>query len=98
MGALSAGSTLDTLGFWKVRLLQIHRNIYSHKLSTDARAYISDDLSHRHGLLAYTSICCPMREGFLVQRGDQHEKEEQNKAGVDGGSSSPQVCSEEKPP
>lgn len=30
MGALSAGSTFDTLGFWKVRFLQIRRNIYSH--------------------------------------------------------------------
>lgn len=72
MGALSAGSTFDTLGFWKVRFLQIYRNIYSHKLSTDARAYISNDLSHCHGLLAYTSICCPMRKGFLVQRGDRY--------------------------
>ena len=26
MGALSAGSTVDTLGFWKVRFLQIHHN------------------------------------------------------------------------
>lgn len=68
MGALSAGSTFDTLGFWKVRFLQIHRNIYSHKISTDPRAYISNYFSHRHGLLAYTSIFCPMRKGFLVQR------------------------------
>lgn len=30
MGALSAGSIPDTLGFWKVSLLQIHHNIYSH--------------------------------------------------------------------
>jgi hypothetical protein len=28
MGALSAGSTSDTLGFWKVRFLQFHPNIY----------------------------------------------------------------------
>ena len=27
MGALSAGSTFDTLGFWRVNLLQIHSNI-----------------------------------------------------------------------
>ena len=59
MGALSAGSTFDTLGFWKVRI-QICVNIYSYKLSTDAQAYISNHLSHRHGLPAYTSICCPM--------------------------------------
>jgi hypothetical protein len=26
MGALSAGSTVDTLGFWKVSFLQNHRN------------------------------------------------------------------------
>jgi hypothetical protein len=72
MGALSAGSTFDTLGFWKVRFLKIHHNVYSHKLSTDARAYISNNLSHRHGLLANPSICCPLRKGFLVQRGDRH--------------------------
>lgn len=24
------GSTFDTLGFWKVRFLHFHRNIYSH--------------------------------------------------------------------
>jgi hypothetical protein len=35
MGALSAGSTFNTLGFWKVRI-QIRVNIYSYKLSTDA--------------------------------------------------------------
>lgn len=35
MGALSAGSTVDTLGFWKVSVLQSLYNIYSHKLSTD---------------------------------------------------------------
>jgi hypothetical protein len=85
MGALSAGSTVDTLGFWKVSFLQILHNIYSHKLSTDARAYFPDDLSHRHGLLAYTGVRCPLREGFLIQRGDGHEKEEQDKPGVDGG-------------
>jgi hypothetical protein len=59
MGALSARSTFDTLGFWKVRI-QIHINIYSYKLLTDARAYISNHLLHHHGLPAYTSICCPM--------------------------------------
>ena len=59
MGALSAGSTSDTLGFWKVRF-HIHPNIYSYKLSTDARANISYNFSHRHGLLAYTGIRCPM--------------------------------------
>jgi FPC/CPF motif-containing protein YcgG len=26
MGALSAGSTVDTLGFWKVKILLIHHN------------------------------------------------------------------------
>jgi hypothetical protein len=26
MGALSAGSTVDTLGFWKVKILSIHHN------------------------------------------------------------------------
>jgi hypothetical protein len=60
MGALSAGSTFDTLGFWKVRFLRIDHNIYSHKLLTDARAHISDHISHRHGLLASTSIRRPL--------------------------------------
>ena len=76
MGALSAGSMDDTLGFWKVIFLRILCNIYSHKLSTDTRVYLPDDLSHRHGLLAYTSVSCTLRESFLVQCGDRHEKEE----------------------
>src|ERR1700678_2085253 len=38
--------------------------MFTNKLLTDARAYISHNLSHRHGLLAYTSICCPMQKGF----------------------------------
>jgi hypothetical protein len=29
-GALSLGQTFDAFGFWKVRFLQIHTNIYSH--------------------------------------------------------------------
>ena len=68
MGTLSDGSNFDTLGFWKVRFLQSHHNIYSYKLLADARAYLSNNLSHRHGLLAHTSIRCPMRKDFLVQR------------------------------
>ena len=89
MGALSAGSTVDTLGFWKVSsFLQILRNICTHKLLTDARAYLPDDLSHRHGLFAYTGVCCPLRKGFLLQCRDRYEEEEQDKPGVDGGSSS----------
>jgi hypothetical protein len=68
MGALSAGSTFDTLGFWKVRILRVHHNIKSYKLPTDTRTYISNDLSHRHGLSAHSSILCPMRKGLLVQR------------------------------
>ena len=98
MGALSAGSTFDTLGFWKVRFLRSHHNIYSYKLLADARAYLSNNLSHRHGLLAHTSIRCPMRKGFLVQRWDRHEETEQDKAGVNGGSADPQVLPEESSP
>ena len=64
MGALSARSTFDTLGFWKVLFFKIHCNVYSHKLLKDARAYILNNFSHRHGLLAHTGICCPMQKDF----------------------------------
>ena len=87
MGALSAGLTFNMLGFWKVKFLQIHYNICSYKLSTDAWAYISNNLLHHHGLLAHISICCPMWKGVFFKLGDRYKEEEQNKAGVDGGSS-----------
>src|SRR6266446_7151098 len=70
MSALSAGSTFDTLGFWKVRFLHIHRDDYSHKFSTDARAYFSNHFSDRNGLFAHTSIRCTLRKGFFVECGD----------------------------
>jgi hypothetical protein len=60
MYVAGAVSTFDTLGFWKVRSLQIHHIIYSHKLSTDVREYVSNDLSHRNGLFAHSGIRCPM--------------------------------------
>lgn len=61
MGALSAGSTFDPLGFWKVQpFLQNSPYLDSHKLLTDTRAYIPNDLSHCDGLFAHSSIRCPM--------------------------------------
>ena len=75
-GALSAGSTVGTLGFWTVRCLLFCYNIYSYHLSTDARAYFPNYIPYRYGLFAYTGIRCPMRKGFFVQRGDGHKKEE----------------------
>jgi hypothetical protein len=91
-GALSAGSTFDPMGFWKVRrFYKIYHNIYSHKLLIDTRAYLSNDLSHCNGLSTHSSICRSLRKGLLIQCGDRHKEEEQNKAGVNGGASSPQI-------
>jgi hypothetical protein len=89
------GRPFNTLGFWKVRI-QIRVNIYSYKLSTDTRAYISNHLSHRHGLPAYTSIHCPMWKDLFVQHRDRYQEAEQDKAGINRRPPNFQVCSEKK--